>query len=346
MKRVGVVGHFAFGKEYLDGQTVKTKVLTKELQRTLGEDEILTIDTHGGRKRLLQLPFLLISLLRSCKNIIILPARNGLRVIAPLLVLINIFFHRKLHYVVIGGWLPQFLKGRCLLAQVLKRFSAVYVETKTMKKALEAKGFSNVVVMPNCKYLPILSEDELVYPDAEPYKLCTFSRVMKEKGIEDAVNAVQAVNAQIGRTVFSLDIYGQIDPSQVEWFEKLNQSFPEYVRYAGMVPFDQTTIVLKGYFALLFPTRFYTEGIPGTVIDAYAAGVPVIASRWESFDDIVKPEFSGIGYSFFEEGALEKKLHEIIRNIQCVHQMRLQCLQEAQKYIPQNVINTILERLF
>lgn len=41
----------------------------------------------------------------------------------------------------------------------------------------------------------------------EPLRLCTFSRVMKEKGIEDAVNAVEAVNEYFGRLVYTLDIW-------------------------------------------------------------------------------------------------------------------------------------------
>ena len=34
---------------------------------------------------------------------------------------------------------------------------------------------------------------------------------MKEKGIEDAINAVESVNAHFGRTVYTLDIFGQGD---------------------------------------------------------------------------------------------------------------------------------------
>jgi hypothetical protein len=70
------------------------------------------------------------------------------------------------------------------LTKALKKFDGIYVETSTMKKALEREGFENVLVMPNCKKLTVLSENDLIYPAGAPYKLCTFSRVMKEKGIE------------------------------------------------------------------------------------------------------------------------------------------------------------------
>ncbi|MBE7036489.1 MAG: glycosyltransferase family 4 protein [Ruminococcaceae bacterium] len=341
MKKVAIIGHFAFGKTFLDGQTVKTKTLTEELERKFGEEQVLKQDTHGGKKKLLFLLFMLVQALVKCKNVIILPAHNGLRIIAPLLFFLNKLFGRKLHYAVIGGWLPGFLEKRKVLTKVLKGFHCIYVETKAMKKALEEKGFSNVLIMPNCKKLQILKEEELVFVETEPFKLCTFSRVMKEKGIEDAIEAVKKVNEAKGRTVFTLDIYGQVDGGQTEWFEELQKSFPEYVRYGGLVPFDQSVEVLKNYFALLFPTRFYTEGIPGTIIDAYAAGVPVISSKWENFDDIVEENVTGLGYEFLNVEALNEALLNVAENEDMMNQMKSACIQKAEAFLPENALQNL-----
>ena len=52
MKKVAVIGHFAFGLNYLDGQTIKTKTVTAELDKKLGADQVMKIDTHGGAKAL------------------------------------------------------------------------------------------------------------------------------------------------------------------------------------------------------------------------------------------------------------------------------------------------------
>lgn len=46
------------------------------------------------------------------------------------------------------------------------------------------------------------------------------------KGIEDAVNAVEAVNEYFGRMVYTLDIYGQVDFEQAEWFDELKDNIP------------------------------------------------------------------------------------------------------------------------
>ena len=110
IKSAAVLGHFGHGQNLLNGQTIKTKIVAEELQRQLGEDQVVCIDTHGKLKTLLRAPFQVISALKGSKNVLMFPAQNGLRVYAPLLAFFRTFFRgRSLHYVVIGGWLPQFL---------------------------------------------------------------------------------------------------------------------------------------------------------------------------------------------------------------------------------------------
>ena len=341
-----VLGHFGEGENLLNGQTVKTKIFTQELQNQLGYDRVIKIDTYGGWKTLLKAPFQVFRALRDSENVLIFPAHNGLRVYAPLLFFFRpIFKNRKLHYVVIGGWLPQFLKKRKLLDNVLKGFDGIYVETSTMKKALEKDGFSNVFIMPNCKKLSVLSEDDLVYQFGLPHRLCTFSRVMKEKGIETAINSIKQVNETLGYTAYSLDIYGQVDNSQTEWFENLKEQFPECVRYCGCVDANKSVEILKDYFALLFPTHFYTEGIPGTIIDAYAAGVPVISARWESFDDVIDDYATGMGYEFNNADDLKRKLFYIAKCEDSINSLKSNCLNKSKQFLPNKVIKIIVEQL-
>lgn len=343
-KTVCVIGHFGFGENLLNGQTVKTKILAEELIRRYGENEVETVDTHGGIKALLKLPLVTFQALRRCRNIVMLPAHNGVKIITPILRFWNFFFRRRLHYAVIGGWLPSMLQQRRFLRAQLKRFSGVYVETQTMEMALRNLGFSNIVVLPNCKPLEILSPDALPGSVEEPYRLVTFSRVMRQKGIDTAVDAVKKINAEAGRTVYTLDIYGQVDENETEWFDGLCKDFPSFIRYGGLVPFTESGRVLKGAFALLFPTRFYTEGIPGTIIDAYAAGVPVISSHWESFSDIITDGVTGIGYDFSEENGLLRVLKAQCENPQTLIAMRENCLSAAERYLPENVISALTEK--
>ena len=94
----------------------------------------------------------------------------------------------------------------------------------------------------------------------------------------------------------------------------------------------------------MFPTRFYTEGIPGTIIDAYAAGVPVIASMWENYSDIVN-EKTGIGYRFDDSEGLRSVLMCLCEDPSVLENMKDACLQKAQEYMPENVIPILLSRM-
>lgn len=343
--KVSVLGHFGRGETLLNGQTVKTKIITEELQRSLGREQVLKIDTHGGWKTLVKAPFQTISALKNSRNILIFPAQNGLRVYAPLLSFFRRFFRgRKLHYVVIGGWLPQFLTKRKGLAKSLKKFDGIYVETNTMKTALETQGFENVFVMPNCKKLTVLAEEDLVFPDKEPLRLCTFSRVMREKGIEDAVRAVTEANKSLGRTAFSLDIYGQVDENQTEWFEKLQKTFPDFVRYGGAIPFDRSVETLKNYFALLFPTYYEGEGFAGTLIDAFSAGVPVMASDWKYNTELVNEK---VGYIFKtrDTDALCELLKAAAKDPTNMLEKRKHCLREAEKYTVAETVKILKKQI-
>lgn len=344
-KTVCIIGHFGFGKNLLNGQTVKSKILSEELIRALGQEQVKLTDTHGGMKALLKLPFQTFGALCKCSNVVILPAHRGLRIITPMLRFWNLFFRRRLHYAVIGGWLAGYLDGKKCLERQLKKFTGIYAETNTMKKALEKRGFRNVRVMPNCKQLQALTAEQLPDVAQEPYRLCTFSRVMEEKGIGDACAAVRAVNKKLGRTVYALDIYGPVDPNQTEWFDNLQKSFPEGVRYGGSVPFDKSVEVLQNYFALLFPTRYFTEGIPGTIIDGYAAGVPVISTRWESFSDLVDDGITGYGYEFGSVDALAEQLELAAKDPERILKLKEKCLERSRDYLPENAAAVLLHNL-
>ncbi len=339
MYKVTVIGHFGEGLNSSDGQTIKTKTVTEGLEGYYGWECVCKVDTHGGIKTLLKAPFILKKAFAASENVVILPAENGLRVFAPLCAI----WKRKrpnvkVHYMVIGGWLPSFVEKHRYLLGSLKAFDTIFVETSGMEKALAAMGFGNLAVMPNCKALNILKPEELTYSTREPFKLCTFSRVMKEKGIEEAVQAVRAVNTHYGREVYALDIYGGVDSAQTEWFAKLQETFPPYVRYMGVAPYDRSVHILKDYFALLFPTRFYTEGIPGTVIDGFAAGVPVISAKWENFENIITEGTTGIGYAFHDEDGLKNALFRMAEHPEQLLSMKTNCLKEAEKYAPWEVI--------
>lgn len=345
MKKVVVLGHFAFGMNKSNGQTIKTQSIAIELKRSLGDENVDMEDTVGGFRFLLRLPFVLFRLMRNYSNIIILPAYKGVLVIVPVLSLLNLFFHRRIHYVVIGGWLPSYMKKHPLLKFTCKSLTKIYVETNKMKEELAGLCVNNVKMMPNFKRLYILKTSELPASVSPVLKVCTFSRVMKEKGIEDAINAVVRCNRRLGLIRYTLDIYGMVEPGQEQWLENLMRNQPAEICYKGVVDYKQSSVVLKEYFVMLFPTHFPTEGFPGTVIDAFSAGLPTIASDCASIKEILRDGETGFIYPMNSLPALTDILLYLSNNPNVVESMRPKCLQEAQRYVPEKVISILISEM-
>lgn len=86
------------------------------------------------------------------------------------------------------------------------------------------------------------------------------------------------------------------------------------IHYGGVISFDHTTEVLKDCYALLFPTCYEGEGFAGTLIDALAAGVPVIASEWRYNSEIVIPGTTGLLFKTHDVEELTDKLIYIYEN--------------------------------
>ncbi|WP_214710809.1 glycosyltransferase [Exiguobacterium sp. s55] len=346
MNKVGVCGCFAEKTRLLNGQTIKTIIFTEELEKEFGIHSIGRLDTYKWSKNPLKLIFSSILLAQKSENIVIMPAKNGIKVFAPLFLMINIFFRKQLHYVVIGGWLPPLLKSHKGLKKSLKKFDSIYVETQVMMKSLEELGMDNIKILPNFKKLDIVSPDELKNrSNNRPLKICTFSRVMREKGIEDAINIIKKINKSQNEITFILDIYGQIEKGYEEEFEKLILKFPEYINYKGTINYEESVKVLRKYFVLIFPTKFKTEGIPGTVIDAFASGLPVIASNWDSASEIIDAGETGYIYEFNNNLMLEEILIDIARYPNKIESMRENCLEKAKAYLPSSVMSNFTSEI-
>lgn len=347
MYKVGICGHFAFGDEQFNsGQKDKTRSVYAALAEALGEDNVSVLDTRGWKKNPLKLLLQSKKLIAECENIIMLPASNGLKVFPRLFEILNVFYKRKLHYVVVGGWLAGFIESNPSLIKYIKKLNCIYVEIPSMQADLNAMGFTNVFVMPNFRETAILTPDELYYPKNEPYRVCTFSRIRYEKGIEDAVEAVRYVNKTLGRTVYTLDIYGLPDEEYKERFEELQKTFESYITYKGFLSgVGKSTQELRTCFALLFPTWYEGEGFAGTIVDAFCAGVPIIATDWKYNPQVIKDGEDGIIYSVKERNRLREILLQAAQNPEELNNMRENCLKRAPEFSPRQGVKVLLDQL-
>ncbi len=339
--KIGIYGYFAFDIADFGGQPVKTRAMFASLLNFYRKSDILILDSIGWKKTKIKHFFRLLNLIFRCKNIILLPARNGVNIVTKIVYIVSRLFclKRIIHYVVIGGWLNEAQKDNHSLAKILKKIDYIYVETETMKQNLLVSGFSNVVLMRNFKNAqPLLKEY-----NNEAFDFCFFSRVIEQKGIIDAVDAISRVNAKSRNHLCTLDIYGPASETFIN--EILNRHKADYIKYKGLINTQDSTSVLNNYYMQIFPTKFYTEGVPGSLVDSFFAGLPIIASRWESSGDVVKDGYNGILFSFNRVDDLVDKIEYSITHRNLINAMRINCVETSQLYDSKKAIQPLLERI-
>lgn len=341
-KAVGIIGHFGGNEDLLDGQTVKTKILYEELKRA-SDWSIIRVDTYYKSKRPLRLLLSSLSCLARTRDVIVLLSGNGMRFYFPLLFLFARLFKTRVYHDVIGGNLDRYAEKYPRFRKYLNAFAVNWVETNGLKARLEKQGVENCEVMPNFKRLSIAGKPRTEL--SEPYSFCTFSRVMREKGIEDAVGAIEQLNRESGRQLCRLDIYGSVDSGYRDRFRELMRSVTGAVRFRGAVPYDKSAEALSGYDALLFPTHWDGEGFPGTIIDAFSAGIPVIATDWGSNAEIVCDGETGIIYPGARADDLKSAIRWLLEHRSEALAMRGSCIEAARLYQPDAYIERIIDRI-
>lgn len=340
-RRVGIIGSIC---EKLDGQTIKTKTLLDELRKRTDWNFYIvnTQNKNTNPFRLLLQTFIAII---TCKDIFILVSRNGARVYFPLLFIATKLFKVRVYHDMIGGSPEEYVQINPRNRIYLNSFIVNWVESKQMVDSLAEVGVTNAEVLPNFKRLKIVENEEYKnnWSMETGFNFCTFSRVMKEKGIEDAISVVEKLNSKYGRKILTLDIYGSIEDRYVERFNSVMEKCTDAVKYKGLVPYDKSVDVVKNYYSLLFPTYWSGEGFPGTIVDAFSSGVPVIASDWNANKEIIQDGFTGIVYPNQYADSLEKAVEWSIVNRENFIKMRHNCIYVAKEYQPDKYITRIVD---
>lgn len=344
-KGIAIVGRMAKGVVLLDGQTVKTKVLCEELSRCFPDRHQVWVDTYQYRKHAVPILMNTLRAFMTCEHIFILLSRNGRKFFFPLLTGLNRIFHRRLYHDVVGGALPGEAAQSQALCSQLRQFEVNWVEFEQMKTQLEALGVTNVEVLPNFKRLTILTPETLSQDHQPPFVFSMFSRVLKEKGMTAAAEAVAEVNRRLGTTAAVLRIYGPVEESYREEFEQLLQTHADCVSYLGTIPAEKSVETLSSSFMLLFPSVYFGEGMPGTIIDAFSAGLPVIATDWHFNAELVRSGETGYCYNWEQPQRLAELILHAVTHPAEVEAMRPACLKEAAKYTPEAVMGQICRRM-
>lgn len=338
--RIGIIGHFAFGHQLLDGQTVKTKILYDGLMSSNDTSEkIYCVDTYDNKVNKVRLLLRSLICVLTCKTIIILLSGNGMRIYFPMMYFAKKLLKRNVYHDVIGGSLALSVVKNPKYKEYLNSFNENWVEFEKMKLEMEEVGVTNCRVIPNFKHLKV-ENAHLNIEDEHKNSFCMFSRVVEEKGITDAILAIHKYNETHEKQA-DLEIWGPIDEKYTEKFQSLLEQYKSCVSYKGTVSYNKSLEVLTDHIALLFPTFWLGEGFPGTIVDAYAAGLPVIASDWNANSELIENFKTGWVYPNETISTLYESIEWAMKHQDELVRMRPHCVNKAREYMTEKWIPII-----
>ncbi len=324
--KILVVGNFGYKKNNLNGQTVRTRTIKETLIKHLPQSTVKYFDTSYILNIRKMLSFVCDYLFS--KIIVVALARRGVKILYPIIVLGNSFFRKQTEFVAIGGWLDDYIEERPQSIKWLIRADTIFVQLESLKVKLENRGLYNVVHLPNFRLYN--HKIKSIGEDSNIEKFVLYSRIVEEKGVKIAIDATNYLNLTLNKSI-SLDIFGPIDASYKDEFQELIAK-SNRVKYNGVLNPENVISALSKYQILLFPSYYRGEGFPGTILDAFSAGLAVIASDWKYNSEIIKNMENGIICKVKDTKDLVNSMEFAINNPFCVYEMRKKALLESKKY--------------
>lgn len=340
MKSVVVIGHLDWKNNTMSGAVAKARNIHKELTNQLGQDSVGDVDIFGWKQSPIKTMFNLLKAFKQSPNIVIVASKT-----APALMhffrFLKKIFKNQILYAVVGGDIADNLSKNPQRIKHLKIIDAFLVETHDCVENLKKLGIENAILFKNFKLIQPISESEIPKNFHVPFKFCIFSRIIEQKGVTDAINAIEEINSEKKFEYCILDIYGPIDDSYRDAFQKLLAESKSCF-YRGVINESDSVDILKKYYCLLFPTKYQSEGIPGTIIDAFASGLPVICSDWIRRSYIIDNNYNGIVYPFGDFDALKRSVMFSMEHQDILCEMRYSALKSFDEYKSSNAILPLL----
>jgi glycosyltransferase involved in cell wall biosynthesis len=238
---------------------------------------------------------------------------SGLHVIGPAVALIARLRSTPLVVRKFGGTdffeYPPF--RRSLILWTLRRADLYLAETKNLVRRAREAGLANVEWYANSRSMPELPDEQ---PDGRVCRRFVFlGQIHGGKGVRELVEAGEALPD--GATV---DVYGPLGFD----IERSELSGRARVTYHGPVEAGDVHGVLASYDALVLPSYHHGEGYPGVILEAYAAGLPVVSTRWRAIPELVEDGATGLLVEPRDVGALHDAMLSLVEDGQLYARLR------------------------
>lgn len=342
--KLGIIGSYDTTHSVVCGQSDKTELFESEIRKIVGTKNVIFVNTYAWKSRKIRLIVDVLSTFLLCSNVVIMTSINGTKPLYMFASFFKKFTKKKIYHVVVGGKRNvELLKNNSKFLNTARQLDGVYVEVKQMVDDYLELGVNNVMYIPNCKEIT-KTVDANNDRDQLPLRFCIYSKINKEKGIPEAIEAVARANSELGYIGCTLDVFGVVAEDYEQEFEEMLQRYSSFIKFCGKIQRKNAPGILNSYYAMLFPTH-HPEGVPGAMIDAYESGLPIIAFNTYYISDIIKDGYTGILIPENDNKKLVAIILQMVKDPEMLRSYRLNCRTEAMEYDCTKVINKMITHM-
>lgn len=337
MKKVIFVGPINKGHIPCSGDTMKNQLFLKRFKEVFSK--VIDVDTYHWKKRPWCLLKLFFSLLGNPKSIIVISANPGSADII-IKILNRVGAVKRTYYWVVGGSFHKSIENHLLNVSTYVGLAGIFVQGRSMVESLNKSGLRNAICVPNSKFIPSLPEKH--QKCGSKIHFVFLSRIEREKGCDYIIKATRLLDARGCKNKYDITFFGKTmnGSSYADEFKKQiddNESL-SYRGVLNLLNYENYQELAK-YDVMLFPTYWDGEGFPGVVVDAYIAGLPIIASDWNLNRDVVMDGKTGWIIPVNDIEALALKMEYVINNPEIVRKYSENSQQQAAVYDIRTVLS-------
>lgn len=133
----------------------------------------------------------------------------------------------------------------------------------------------------------------------QTYRVLFLGHCTRSKGLFDTSEAVALLNQQLKEEQAGLKVELAVagrflDPTEQAEFKEWQQSHPDQAQYLGFVSVETKERLLEESDCFCFPTYYYAEAQPSTLIEAMACGLSVVTTHWRGIPEMLPPAYFGL----------------------------------------------------
>jgi len=254
-----------------------------------------------------------------------------------------------------GGALSEFLEKysskyiKYLIKKILHLPQYIIVLSKEQKKPFEELKISKKIdIVPNMidlKKFYNTSNFKKEFGIPEDYRIILFvsAHFYREKGVWEIMHCIPYVLKENENILFILVGSGAEEQRMKQFCFEMK--YGKYVRFTGNIKEDDVIKLFLCADIFIFPT-YYSEGFPMVILEAMAAGLPIISTPVRAIPDIIENGVNGYIIPAKNPVILAEKINKLLKDRRLYEKMKNNNKQKVKEYYDINVVSQIFEKIY